>query len=213
MSDHLNNKVDKIYVSLYLLFRCLQLNFNNKPQNPILHKRKIDEWISVYGTLTPPPKTANITIIDYDNGNIMGKCHNYSFYRIFADDICLNMSFEKICKIKDILFEKTDNPKRDDLVVYSDSNGNETHFGIYFDSNKIESKWGNCPKILLHDYHHVPTIYGNNISFYTLKNIFSDNTSLRLINNNIKQRDFVVGMLSLMSSFMLGFSIPHIISS
>jgi hypothetical protein len=96
--------------------------------------------------------SSDIEIINTDKNNVIGRCHNYAFHRIFfgkefEKTFCFGISFDTANKIRDILFEKTHNPKNDDLVIYTDENENDTHYGLYKscspnNSFKIESKWG-----------------------------------------------------------------------
>lgn len=163
-----------------------------------------------------------VEIINTDKNDVIGRCHNYAFQRIFSGKefektFCSGISFDTANQIRDILFEKTHNPKNDDLVIYTDENGDDTHYGLYksFTPNnsfKIESKWGSYIYILLHDPDKVPTHYGNNISFYTLKNPITNFEKLRSINNNIKQHNFLLFVSQYIAAAWVGLFLGSVLN-
>lgn len=188
----------------------------------------IDIWCNIHQTMASSP-IPGIKIINYDKRDVIGKCHNYSLFRIFSKSndingspedflrLCSNISFYNAIIIRNVLFKKTNNPQHGDLVNYKNNYGLDTHFGIYINHTnypksyfEVESKWGGHPEILQHVPTNVPSVYGNNISFYTLKNknsgTKSNSSILRSAHNYAKHATFItyIGLLILpiMMSFM-----------
>lgn len=71
-------------------------------------------------------------------------------------------------------FKQTNNPKKNDLIFYfvTSSIPVTSHIGVVLENNKIESKWGTTRFIAEHEKSKLPFSYGNDFSFYTLKNKF-----------------------------------------
>lgn len=170
-----------------------------------LKRSMLDQWFEIHLELLPDN---DIKIINCDQRNIIGKCHNYSFFRIFSNsdvntckkDLLSNFSsitFENANIIRDLLFIKTNIPQHGDLAVYKDDSEYDTHYGIYINphnqkSYEIESKWGYYSKIIRHAPDSVPLIYGNNIYFYKLKNSTKSSLStLRSAHNYAKHLNFI----------------------
>lgn len=176
----------------------------------------IDTWCNINRMMESPP-IPGIKIINYDKRNIIGKCHNYSLFHIFSENndinkspedflrFCSNISFNNAIIIINVLFKKTNNPQHGDLVSYKDNYGFDTHFGIYTKYThypksyfEVESKWGGHPEILQHVPTNVPSVYGNNVSFYALKNKNSGTKSnasiLRSAHNYAKHVTFITGV-------------------
>src|SRR5438105_4448970 len=80
-------------------------------------------------------------------------------------------------------FKQTDRPKRNDIVIYSTTRNlkSPSHYGIFLDHDKVESKWGNSSDIVVHKLFHTPP-YGDYATFWTLKNKFRKLPQALLIN-------------------------------
>lgn len=81
-------------------------------------------------------------------------------------------------------FKQTNNPQKNDLVIYSNTKevSGKTHTGIVIDHDTFESKWGISPCIMVHPLFHVPEVYGNYAYFFTLRNRFRTLPKELLIN-------------------------------
>src|SRR5690606_3191957 len=86
-------------------------------------------------------------------------------------------------------YQKIDLPYKDSLIVYKNQQNQEpTHFGIVKTIGKtlneciIISKWGLDESIVAHKLFEIPTTYGTQVSFFTLKPEYQNNRSLFLTN-------------------------------
>jgi hypothetical protein len=126
---------------------------------------------------SPPVDTINI-IRQATDLEQKGQCHNYAFAHIAEDPNIAaydvgHLFYCAPCYIESF-FTPTDNPKKGDLIVYSDSkNNNENkHYAIANDEQSAHSKFEWLTPILQHGFNDIPTHWGDVITFYTLK----DNT-------------------------------------
>ena len=116
-------------------------------------------------------ENANLDFDNYSKYNCRSsyyyRCHNYALDYIIGGKN--NISFDIALMIRDNLFTETINPKKGDLVVYSNQYS-ETHFAVYINNDVFESKLGNVSNILRHRPYTVFDFYGTNIKYYKLKN-------------------------------------------
>ena len=104
--------------------------------------------------------------------SFIGQCTAYALFKILpgykksgAHEFDLLGS--RPSQIINQYFIQTRDPQPGDLAVYSNSQGERKHMGIYIALELIESKWGNGP-VFRHPPFYVDPSYGNTITFYRL---------------------------------------------
>ena len=63
-------------------------------------------------------------------------------------------------------FRTVQNPRKGDLVLYTDVEGTLLHLGKYLGGNRVESKWGPGGSVFAHPIDMVPSSWGNKVLFY-----------------------------------------------
>ncbi len=87
-------------------------------------------------------------------------------------------------------FEQTIAPKKNDLVIYTNSEDDLTinHFAVVIDDFTFESKWGDVEPIYRHRLFDVPAVYGTAAYFLTLKEKYATEKGKQLLLNDIKYK-------------------------
>jgi len=104
------------------------------------------------------------------------KCFDYAIHKITGNTkpLQLNHYSNNTAKMSFKIenhFEQIPAPEPGSLAIYT-KNNRINHFAYVHNYTTFESKWGNLP-IYQHHPFDVPIAYGNQISFWTLKSIFS----------------------------------------
>lgn len=139
------------------------LTFNRSEAN-LLRRQTVDQYDS--------PNLAHlIPEIEFRTDiKFSGVCYDYAFGRVLSTyDVCTEIPNPGMHgkEILEKYFTVTTQPQKGDLVVYYKS-GSITHWGLYLEDQKVESKWGSG-SVCQHSIFDAPIEYGDTVRIFRLR--------------------------------------------
>lgn len=181
----------KFFVAIFLCIislnttHCMQINLECQPLISN-EKQRMHRWQHKNDRILP-----GVTIIrEATEQEQKGVCFNYAIQQI-TGCITTDLHNNVYCNLPlnpAKYFEQTYQPQENDLAIYVNEYTNEIqHFARVITNNLFESKWGSNKEILQHEPFNVPMMYGEIISFWTLKTEFTTTEGKQKLIQSIEQ--------------------------